>query len=82
MILGNINIAYDYQIAKYTSQDIMDIHERILNMINQVLLNNEISINDFELVSEIEKQKLLVNFNSTKTKYDETKTISMVFENK
>ena len=81
MILGNINIAYDYQIAKYTSQDIMDIHERILNMINQVLLNNEISINDFELVSEIEKQKLLVNFNSTKTKYDETKTISMLIEN-
>ena len=76
MILGNINIAYDYQIAKYASQDIMDIHERILNMINQVLLNNDISINDFELVSEIEKQKLLVDFNSTKTKYDETKTYS------
>ena len=34
---GKLNIAYDYQIEKYTKQDILNIHNRILHIIEQVL---------------------------------------------
>lgn len=77
---GNINIAYDYQVSKYSMQDILDIHERILGLINQVLNNSSIVINNFELVTESEKEKLLNDFNDTKATYDKSKTISMLFE--
>lgn len=77
---GNINIAYDYQIAKHTSQDILNIHARILNIINQILSNNEIVINDIEIVTPEEKDKILNEFNNTKVDYPKNKTISQLFE--
>lgn len=77
---GNINIAYDYQIAKHTSQDILNIHARILNIINQILSNNEIVINDIEIVTPEEKNKILNEFNNTKVDYPKNKTISQLFE--
>jgi len=77
---GNINIAYDYQTNKYKEQDIIDIHERILNIINQVLSNSDKSVTDLDIVTPNEKNLLLHEFNNTNVEYDKSKTISMLFE--
>lgn len=77
---GNINIAYDYQIIKYSKEDIVGIHTRILNIINQILSNNDINIDDFEIVTPEERQQILVDFNNNHLDYDKSKTIKQIFE--
>ena len=77
---GNINIAYDYLISKYSIDDICSIHARILHIINQILENNEINLKDIEIVTPDEKKKLLYTFNNTQMDYPKDKTISQLFE--
>lgn len=77
---GNVNIAYDYQISKYTTQDILDIHERILNIMNQILLNNDILVNDLEIITTEERNKILIDFNNTETDYPKDIAVSTLFE--
>ncbi len=77
---GNINIAYDYLISKYSIDDICFIHARILHIINQILENNEIKLNEIEIVTPDEKRKILYDFNNTKADYPKDKTITQLFE--
>ena len=77
---GNIAMAYDYLLSKYTIDDICSIHARILHIINQILQNNDIKVKDIEIVTPDEKQKILYEFNNTKADYLKDKTISKLFE--
>ena len=77
---GNVNIAYDYQISKYSKIDIINIHKRIVNIINQILKNSNIAIDDIEIVTHEEKNKILFDFNNTKQDYSKDKTITELFE--
>lgn len=77
---GNLFINYDYLIDKYSDEDVTSIHNRIINMINQVLKNNEIKSSDIEIVTSEEKNKILNVFNDTKSIYPNDKTIAEVFE--
>ena len=58
---GDINIAYDYLISKYSIDDICSIHARFLYIINQVLENNDITLNEIEIVTPDEKKKILAS---------------------
>lgn len=77
---GSFNLAYDYQLSKYTEQDILNIHDRILNMIHQVLNKNDISISELEIVTPAEKKQILKEFNNTKITYPKDKTVIELFE--
>lgn len=77
---GSFNIAYDYQTAKYDEIDIINIQNRILNMINQILENTDISIDTIEIITPEEKNTLLFDFNQTSLVYPNTKTIAELFE--
>ena len=77
---GDLIINYDYLIDKYSAEDVTDIHNRIINMINQVLENNEISSNNIEIVTPEEKDKILNVFNNTAVDYPRDKTIVDLFE--
>lgn len=77
---GNLFINYDYLIDKYSDEDVTSIHNRIINMINQVLKNNEIKSSDIEIVTSEEKNIILNVFNDTKSIYPNDKTIAEVFE--
>ena len=78
---GTLNIAYDYKQLKYSRDFIKDMHSRIINIINQVLDNPEILLTNIDIITPEEKQKLLVDFNSTKIKYDENKNVINQFQN-
>lgn len=77
---GDINIAYDYLISKYSIDDICSIHARFLYIINQVLENNDITLNEIEIVTPDEKKKILYDFNNTSADYSRDKTITQLFE--
>ena len=77
---GDINIAYDYLISKYSIDDICSIHARFLYIINQVLENNDITLNEIEIVTPDEKKKILYDFNNTSADYPPDKTITQLFE--
>ncbi len=76
---GSLQIFYDYQTCKFSEKEVKEIHNRILHIINQVL-EKEIILKDIEIVTSEEKQKLLYDFNDTKTAYPRDKTIAQVFE--
>lgn len=76
---GFLNIAYDYRLNKYTAENMKDMHNRIIHMIGQVLNNNNILLNEIEIVTPEEKEKLLYEFNNTKADYP-MKTIAQLFE--
>lgn len=77
---GNLNVAYDYRLNKYSKEDISDLHRRICHIIEQILANNNIYIKDIEIVTSAEKDKILNTFNNTFLEYDKTKTVVDYFE--
>ena len=77
---GNLNIAYDYKTSIYNSEDISNIHKRILNIMKQVVSKEEIKLSEIDIVTPEEKKKLLVEFNKTELKYDENIPFIKYFE--
>lgn len=77
---GTLNVAYDYQIEKYTEQDMINMHNRILHIINQVLENEKCIEEDIEIVTPEEKNQILNVFNNTTSNYPKDKTIVDLFE--
>ena len=56
---NSIKIAYDYKANKYDENDILQINERILHIINQLLENNNILLKNIEIVTPEEKHQIL-----------------------
>lgn len=77
---GTLNVAYDYQIEKYTGQDMTNMHNRILHIIEQVLENKNYLEKEIEIVTPEEKHQILNVFNNTYKDYPREKTIVDLFE--
>lgn len=75
----NLSIHYDFLTDIFSEKDIELMHERILDLINQVINNPEKNIDDLEIISNNEK-KLLNKFNKTRSKYDKKSNIVETFE--
>lgn len=77
---GDINLAYDYKISKYTEEDICNIHSRILHILTQVINTPSMFLKEISITTPKELQEILtINKNSDCT-YPNTKTISQLFE--
>ena len=62
---GTIQIYYDYQTVKLSEKDIVNIHTRITNIIDQVLENSGIKLEDIDIITKGEKEKILNEFNDS-----------------
>lgn len=78
---GNLTMCYDYLVDKYSSEDIIATHNRVLYIVNQLLDNINICMKDIEIVTPEEKNKILYQFNNTNVDYPKDKTIVDLFEN-
>lgn len=78
---GSFDISYDYQTMKYTESDILDIHKRILYMINQVLSKSDVLVHAIEITTPEEKQMVVKNFNKKTLAYESSASIKELFEN-
>lgn len=77
---GILKICYDYQLEKFTSEEINAIHHRIEYMMEQVLKTPNISIHDIEIVPPKEIE-LLNSFNNTYMDYPtKNNTLIELFE--
>lgn len=58
---GNLTMCYDYLVDKYSSEDIIATHNRVLYIVNQLLDNINICMKDIEIVTPEEKIQLKKN---------------------
>lgn len=77
---GKFDIYYDYKISELTKEEIIALHERILNIVKQVIHESKILLQDIEIVASEEKQKILCEFNHTNVSYDKNQNFMQVFE--
>lgn len=76
---GNFDIYYDYQISQLNETDIINIHNRIVNMAMKVIENPTITINNIEIITPSEKN-IVTDFNNTSIAYNKNKSLISVFE--
>ena len=74
---GNLNICYDYKTAIYTKQDIDSMHNRILNIISQVISEEDLLLSNIEVITPKERKLLLNKFNKTKIKFNENNILEL-----
>lgn len=74
-----LTIAYDYQLKKHSKQDILDLHKRITNIIEQVLEDSSLKLSQYELVTPEEKDFILNKYNSSDN-IEITNTVIDLFE--
>lgn len=77
---GILNIAYDYRLNKYSKEDIINIHNRILYVVEQILNNSNCNISNLEIITPDEKNKILNVFNNTCENYDLPENILTMIE--
>ena len=77
---GSLNIAYDYKTSIYHSKDIEETHQRILNIISQIVSKENINLKDIEIVTPKEKEKIIKEFNKTELDYDKNIPFIRYFE--
>lgn len=75
----SFNIFYDYQIAKFSAEEIREIHNRILYLIDQVISNPNANVSEYEIVSKEELHNILNVFNNTDANFP-NKTVTDLFE--
>ena len=73
------NIFYDYQINCLKEKDILDLHQRILRMIEQVINSEELLVKDIRIITEQEENKWK-KFNNTGEITQELVAVTNIFD--
>ncbi|MCM3738296.1 condensation domain-containing protein [Bacillus cytotoxicus] len=76
---NNIKLTFNYW-DRSLSSDVNVIISIFTHVLNSITKNVSIKIKEVEILSNEEKQKLLVEFNNTKVNYSKNKTIHQLFE--
>lgn len=74
-----IQFKFYYNNQVYDDDYINGIASNLKELINEIVLSNK-TINNLNMLSDVEKEKLLVDFNDTDTKWKIDKTIIELFE--
>lgn len=77
---GEKQIGYDYLVSLFTKKEILQMHNRIFHILDQMINSLEIAIKNIEIVTDEEKKILVDDFNNTRKDYDINLTISKLFE--
>lgn len=77
---GILKLYYDYQIAKLDENQIIQLHDRIIEMTKFVLENPDILMKYIEVVTPQEKEHLLTDFNFTGFNFDTSFPFVSYFE--
>jgi amino acid adenylation domain-containing protein len=81
-IYGNDNLSlnFDYDSSLFSEESIKVIGEQYQTLIASIINKPEAAIINLNMISENEQQKLLFDFNNTKTDYPQDKCIHQLFE--
>ena len=67
---GTLNVYYDFKESGIEKDEIKNIHNRLLYIIKQIVIENDKCLKDIEIITEKEKTQILLDFNNTETEYD------------
>lgn len=77
---GSLLIDYDFLVDKYSKDDVINVNNRILYMISQILENGDINSRDIEIITPDEKNTILNVFNNNNSNYPRDCMVSQLFE--
>ncbi|MGF9966589.1 amino acid adenylation domain-containing protein [Bacillus rhizoplanae] len=77
---GQIEIVLSYATSLFTRETIEKMTVHFIRILEGIVDNSTIPINQIEMISEGEKQKVLKEFNSLKSEYARHQTIHELFE--
>ncbi|WP_314590403.1 amino acid adenylation domain-containing protein [Paenibacillus terrigena] len=77
---GSFLFEYDYKTDLFTDEEVNFMHNRLLFLMDIMMLNKSITISDLSLVDEEEKRTLIFDMNQTDSDYPLSKSISQLFE--
>ena len=77
---GGLMYAIMYQPEKYSKRDINKLLDQLEKIIIQLINFPDAKIEDIEVITESEKEKILLEFNNTATEYPCDRTIADLFE--
>lgn len=71
---GGFEVNVDYRLDAFKEKDILNIYDRLLHIVDQVIKHDpqkeeDIAFKDIEIVTEKEKETILVDFNNTNKDY-------------
>ena len=75
-----LNLSFEYATALFNKQFIEDLSKHYSNILTSCLDNLNVKISNICMLSEAERNKILYDFNNTKTDYPKDKTIAELFE--
>ncbi len=76
----NISISIQYCTKLFNKVTIKRMYRHMENIIESVVKNPDVKLSEIEVLTEEEKQQILVDFNNTKVNYSKDKTIHRMFE--
>lgn len=77
---GELTLALDYKIDRYSDEDIEQIYSYLNKIIDQMITKPQEQIKNIDLLTSEEKTKLMYELNSVKADYPKDKTIYELFE--
>ena len=77
---GDLLVEYDYQISKLNENEITRMHKRILHIIQQVLLDNNMLIKKISITPKDEENKILSYLENNNAQYPSNDLIIDLFE--
>jgi amino acid adenylation domain-containing protein len=77
---SGISFSLEYCSKLFNENTIEMMSEHFINILNYVATKTNVKLCEIDIVSEYEKNKLLEEFNDTKTSYPKDKTIKELFE--
>ncbi|MDP4147685.1 MAG: AMP-binding protein, partial [Bacillota bacterium] len=75
-----ISFNLEYCTKLFKRESVERIRDHFINILKEIAENPEKKISEIEMLTEEEKQKILVGFNDTKAEYPKDKTIYELFE--
>ena len=76
----NILFTLEYSTKLFRTETIERLSSHFNNILQAIVANPEVKLAEIEMLTEVEKNRILVEFNDTGTDYPKEKTIHQVFE--
>jgi len=77
---GCFTFDFDYRLNCFPEEEIMKIYQRLIHMVNQVIVHPDIICKDVEIITLEEKEQILVDFNNTLKPYPNDKCLNYFLE--
>ena len=77
---GNLLIDYDFLAELFHVKEIEFMHDHLVRILWHALDNPQKQVSNLDMVSEKEKQKILIEFNDTEAYFPKEKTVVQLFE--